>query len=138
MQPVRQLDEDHAQVLRHGNQHLAQVFRLGLRHAFRGFLPGDLAQLGDALHQHADLRAELRFYVVQREGSILGHIVQQGSRQRSGIQLQVCQYQRSLQRVLQEGIARLAQLPLMRLGSKMIGSQDQIHLLRRQIPLCLD
>ena len=55
VQPVGQLDDDDPDVLGHGHQHFPQVLRLLL-------LPGgvgDLAQLGDAVHQQGHLLAEL-------------------------------------------------------------------------------
>ena len=59
VQPVGQLDEHHADVINHGQQHLADVFRLAL------FLAGqiDHADLGDAFHNVRHLRSELALNV---------------------------------------------------------------------------
>ena len=55
VQPVGQLDEDHADVVHHGQHHLANALRLGF------FARGkfDLADLGDALDDVRYLLAEL-------------------------------------------------------------------------------
>jgi len=54
VEPVRQLDDDDADVLRHGQQHLAEILRLFL------LLGGirNFCQFGDAIHQVGDFLAE--------------------------------------------------------------------------------
>ena len=56
VEAVGELDEDDADVLRHRDDHLPVVLGLGLLTA----LEGDPGQLGDALDELGDLRAELR------------------------------------------------------------------------------
>ena len=55
MQPVGELDEQHPDVARHGEQELAQVLRGALAFALRL----DLGQLGDAVDQPGDVLAEM-------------------------------------------------------------------------------
>ena len=55
VQAVRQLDDDHANVVDHGQQHLADA--LGLPFLARGEI--DLAQFGDAIHAARHFLAEL-------------------------------------------------------------------------------
>ena len=55
MEPVGELDHEHADVPGHGHQHLAEV--LGLPLLAGG--EGELADLGDAVHQLGDLAPEL-------------------------------------------------------------------------------
>ena len=63
VQPVGQLDHDHADVVHHGQHHLADA--LGLRLFARGEI--DFADLGDALDDVRDLLAELAANVVDRD-----------------------------------------------------------------------
>ncbi len=54
MQAIGELDQDHANIARHGQQHLAETFRIG-------FLPiaeAHLVQLGDAVDQFGHGLAE--------------------------------------------------------------------------------
>ena len=74
VQAVRQFDEDDADVVHHGEHHLAEVFRLLL-------FPGgeiDLADLGDALDDVRDLFAELLADIDDGDRSVLDGIVQAG------------------------------------------------------------
>ena len=62
VQTVGQLDQDHPDIVRHGKQHLAEIFRLAL---FLG-LEMDLADLGDAIDEICHLGAEDRSPALQR------------------------------------------------------------------------
>ena len=76
VQAVGQLDQHHADVLAHGQDHLAQGFRLLL-------LPvGEVeaAQFGHAVHQLGDFRAELLFEGLQRHVRAVLHRVVQEAR----------------------------------------------------------
>ena len=74
VQSVTELDEDDADVGRHGDDHLAVV--LGLL-----FLLGievHLGQLGDAVHEHGDLGAELLLDPLERRARVLHDVVHEG------------------------------------------------------------
>ncbi len=71
VQPVGELDHQDPDVLGHGHDHLADGFRL------RGLAEADLVQLGDAVHQHGDFRAELGLQVIQGVGGVLDGVVQE-------------------------------------------------------------
>ena len=73
VQPVGELDEHDADVLRHRQQHLADVLRLLLFVAARA----ELAELGDAIDETADLRPETLLDVGDGVIGVLGNVVQQ-------------------------------------------------------------
>jgi hypothetical protein len=77
VQPVGQLDDDDADVLRHRDDHLAVV--LGLVLLARGEL--DLRQLRDAVDQQPHVVTEAGADVVARDVRVLDHVVQQRRRQ---------------------------------------------------------
>ena len=85
MQPIGKLHQQHAHVVRDGEQQLAQVFCL------LGFL-GDkieFLQLGQAFDQHTDVVSEQRFDLGTGRLRVLDRVVQQGSRDGCIVELQV-------------------------------------------------
>ena len=74
VQPVGELDEDDAQVLRHGQQHAPEVLGLALAAA----VELDLAQLRDAAHEEGDLLAELLADDLEVVPGVLDDIVEEG------------------------------------------------------------
>jgi len=81
VQPVGELDEDDTNVVDHGQDHLAQVFRLL-------FFPGgkiDLSDFGDAFDNVRDLLAEFLANIDGGDGGVFDRIVQKpGPRRRPG------------------------------------------------------
>ena len=73
VQAVGQLDNNDADILRHGQQHFADILRLNL------LLGGerDLAELGDAVDDHGDLIAEFLLDLVVGDIRILYDVMQQ-------------------------------------------------------------
>ena len=84
VQPVGELDHQHAQVARHRHQHLAEV--LGLALLARG--EGQLADLGDAVHQLGDLLAELALEVLLGGRGVFQDVVEQAGRHRGDVHLE--------------------------------------------------
>ena len=82
VQAVGDLDEDDADVLGHGQKHLAQVLRLLV--LFAGVLHA--RQLRDALHDVRHDRTELASDILVGEGGVLDHVMQQ--RRDDGILIQ--------------------------------------------------
>ena len=73
MEPVGQLHQDHAKILHHGEQHLADALGLPLlavRHV-------ELAQLGDAVDAARDLVAKLVADLIDGRGGVFHHVVEQ-------------------------------------------------------------
>ena len=75
VETVCQFDQNNPNILRHGHQHLAMVFRQLL---LVGFVL-DLAQLGNPIHNHAHIRPKLSFQIIQRRTGILNHIMQKAA-----------------------------------------------------------
>ena len=73
VQPVRDLDEDNADVLAHGHEHLAQILHLLLFHC--GIL--DAGQLGDTLDQLGHRPAEQARDLVEARIRVLHDLVEQ-------------------------------------------------------------
>ena len=125
METVGDLDEDHADVLGHGHEHLAQVLHLLV------FLAGVLhpGELGDALHDIRHGGAEGMGNVRVGEGGILNDVVQKGGADGILIQTQVHGDVRRGYAVGHVGGAVLAQLALMRALCHVIGGTDptQVH-----------
>jgi hypothetical protein len=78
VQAIRQLDHEHADVLRHRDDHLAH--RLGLR----GVAVLDLVELGHAVDEHGDLIAELLGQLLERVLGVFDGVVQQRRGDRHG------------------------------------------------------
>ena len=124
MQPVGQLDDDHADVLRHGEKHLAQAFDFLL---FLGdkIEPG---QLGNAIDQHGDLRAE--FLLDGFNGDVLNvfhAVVQQPGGNRRRVQHQIGEDQGNRVRMVKIGLAGFALLVLVRGFGKIVGLLHERH-----------
>ena len=137
MQPVRQLDQDDADVLDHGQEHLAQVFRLHLL-LRRGFIREvsrefDLFQFGDAVYQQRHICAEHLGHLLVGVDRILYDVVQQSRRNRFKIQFQVGQNDRDVKRMYDIGLSGLAQLSLMGFIGNIIGALNQGNIIGRVI-----
>ena len=75
VETVCQLDQNNPDILRHGHQHLTVIFCQLL---FVGFIL-DLTQLGNPVHNHADIRPKLSFQIIQRRTGVLDHIMQEAA-----------------------------------------------------------
>ena len=82
VQTIGQLDEHHARIFHHGQEHLAQGLGLGVGHARLGIAQiADALQLGHAVDQRGHGRPELGTDVVDPELGVLGHVVEQAGGQ---------------------------------------------------------
>ena len=109
VQPVGQLDQDHAHIARHGEQHLAEIFCLGM--GLR--LEFDLVQLGNAVYQFGDLFAELRADFLAGGCCVLHHVMQQRGHDGLGVKAPFGQDGGDCERVGNVGFAAFAHLPMM-------------------------
>ena len=82
VQPVGQLDQDHPDVARHRDHHLAVVLGLLLVTA----LEGDAGELRHAVHQLRDVLAEALPHVRERGARVLDGVVQQRGAERVGVE----------------------------------------------------
>ena len=124
VQPVAQLNDHHAHIAAHGQQHLAQVFSL----QFLNVRELDLGQLGHAVHQQGNFLAKGGFQVVQCSGSVLHHIVQQGRSNALGVHAKIQHQPCHGQRVADIRLAAAAAHPLVGSVGKVICLFDHLHI----------
>ena len=123
VQPVSQLDEHHADVLAHGQDHLAQGFSLGF------LLVGkvQLVQLGHAVHQVGHLIAELLLDGFQGDAfAVLHRVVEQPRRNGGRVNHQLGEDACHKAGVGKVGLAALALLPGVGLLGKAVGLLHQL------------
>ena len=144
VQAVRQLDDHHPHVARHGEEDLADVGAAAdlLLEAARAFglrFPGvflrqrllaelGLRQLRDAIHESPDLVTELGGDLRQANGGIFHHVVEQAGGKRGHVHLQLGQDQRHLQGVLDVGGPGIAALAGVRGIGAFVGAPQQIRI----------
>ena len=128
VEAVGDLDEDHADVLGHGQEHLAQVLHLLV------FLAGvlDAGQLGDAFHDVGDGRTELPGDILVGEAGVFNHVVQQRGDDAVLVKAHIC---RNVRRGDAVGDIRAAVLALLAVVGglcRLIGGADpgEIHRVR--------
>ena len=129
MQAIRQLDQDDADIVTHGHQHLAEIVGLGLRLGTEL----DLGQFADAVHQFRDALSEAAPQFLFRRLGVLDHVMQYGGDQGLVVHVHVRQYAGHCQGVMDIGFAAHAVLSFVGLGAEFIGAAYAIHLVRRQI-----
>ncbi len=117
VEPVSELDQDHADVVRHGQEHLADVLGLLL-------LVGEgaeLGQLGDAVDQLGDLGAELLLEIVDRVVGVLRDVVEERRLDRCPVQTELGQDLRHGQWVGDVRLAADPSLQLVRTARERVG-----------------
>ena len=133
VQAVGQLDEHDADVLGHGQEHLAHVLGpqvLAVQRRRRARLVAldveelHLVELGDAVDQPRDLAAEAAVELGHRHAAVLGDVVQQRGDDRRGVQMDAGQRLGDRQRMVDVRLARLANLWRMRLGGECVGALE--------------
>ncbi len=121
VQPVGELDQQHADIVRHGEQELAEILRgalvLGLRF--------DLGQLGDAVDQPRDGGAEQLLDLLDRRDGVLHRVVQDRGGDRLVVEMQLGQDAGHLDRMAEIGVARGAFLRAMGVDREDIGAVEQ-------------
>ena len=118
VQPVGELDDDHPHVLGHGHEHLPDVLGLLLLHGPRG---SELGELGHAVDQAADLAPEALLDLLDRHLGVFGNVVEEGGGEGLRIHLERGEVVGDLHRMLDVGLARCPQLPLVRLARRRRG-----------------
>ena len=108
VEPVGELDQDHAHVLRHRHDHLAVVLGVGLLARLEA-RPG---QLGDALDELRDLVAELGAHVVRLGVRVLDDVVQQRGGERWVVEMELGADLRDRPGVVHERLAGASRLAL--------------------------
>jgi hypothetical protein len=131
VQPVRELDEDHPDVLGHRDDHLAVVLRLRLLAALE-LNPG---QLRDAFDEPRDLLTELGTHVVDVGLGVLDHVVEQRSGERLLVEMELGADARNAYRVLDEIRAGAPLLPFVRRCREPKRARDELAIDRSAV-LC--
>ena len=122
VQAVGELDQQHAHIGGDREQELAQV--LGLLRLARDEV--ELLQLGEAVDQRADLRAERLVDLGARRLGVLDGVVQQRRHDGRVVELQVGQDRGDFERMGKVGIAGGARLRAVRLHGVDIGAVEQV------------
>ena len=119
VQTVRQLDENDADILRHGEEHLAQVLKLLLLLGV-----AQHAQTGDAVDQLGNRRTEFIFDFLVAEVGVLDTVMQQRRANRVGIQPHFHHDFRNRNRMDDIWLTVFAFLSLMRSSRALISRTD--------------
>ncbi len=129
MSPVCELDHNHANVMRHSQNHLAIVLRLLF------FLAGelDLADLGHPFDHVINFFTEHLFDFFFGGQGVFQRVVQESRRHGLLIHLQTRQVVRHLHRMRKIGLSRLSALATMRFRGKEVGIQDDVYIRFRVI-----
>jgi hypothetical protein len=114
---VGELDEDHAHVARHGQQHFSK--RLGL--VFLACVELQLVELGQAIDEFGHGDAEALDQVGLGDAAVLHRIVQQRRHERGRVELPARAQRRHGDRMGDVGLATVAQLAQVRRVGKSIG-----------------
>ena len=122
VEPVSELDQDHADVLRHRHDQLAVVLRLGVLAA----LELDPRQLGDAVDQLCDLVAELVIDRLQVLVRVLDDVVEQRCGDRLLVEPELGEDLRDPERVVDELLTGAALLPLVGARRERERSRQQV------------
>ena len=131
VQPIRELDQDHADVFRHREQHLPEVLRLVLR-TTREL---DLADLGETCDEVPDFLSKLIAQLLLGGQRVLDGVVQESGRDRDRIQAHLRQDLRDRERVGQVGLARQAHLALVNLRRVDVAPLQEARVNAREVLL---
>ncbi len=123
---VRQLHQDDADVLRHGDDHLPEILRLFLFLGQRR-RRGELRQLGDPIHQLRDFRAKQLGQLLGRGQRVLDRVVEQTGDDRRLVQMKLSEYSSHLQGVDEVGLPRIPKLTLMNLRRVDVSLLDRVE-----------
>ena len=133
VQPVAELDEDHAHVGGHGEQHLAEVLGLDAATPFFGHAQGEAAELGQPLDELGRVLAEALGDLLVGDAAILLHVVQEGGDEGGLVELKAGDELRHFKRVGDVGIAGAAHLALVALLRERIRVGNELDALGGQI-----
>ena len=122
VQTVGKLDNDDADILRHGDKNFAEIFRFRL--FFR--LEHDFIEFGYARNKLKHLVAEFAAHVLFVRLGILDDVVQQRRRNRIGVESELDQNFRYRTRVNKVRFARRAPLVTVRILGKIVCVQQHI------------
>src|SRR5258708_4418652 len=118
VQAIRKLDDDHANIIDHGQKHFANAFSL----ARLGSHDVEPADFGDAFHQARDFDTEAFFNSRDRIFGVLDGVVKKRGGQRGSIETHIRKNVGNFQEMGEIRIARTAELIVMALRGNFIGA----------------
>ncbi len=124
VQAVSKLDQNHPDIARHSEQHLAEIFSLTF---FAGF-KGDFTYFGDTIHHFEDFLTEQAANLFFGRQGIFEGVVQQAGNNRRHIHAESRQDKGNLHGMGHVGIAGKTCLPLMNLGRIHVGLTHGIEI----------
>ncbi len=119
VQPVGELDHQHADVAGHGDDHLAHGLGLG------GLPVLDPVQLGDPVDQRRHLVAEILAQFGEGVGGVLHGVVQQRGAESVGVHAEFGEDRGHRERVGDVRVAALAHLPGVPVRGHLVGTVDE-------------
>ena len=122
VEAVGQLDEDHAHVADHGEEHLADVLGLAV-FAIREL---DFVDFCDAFDDVRDLLAEFRDDVFGGDGGIFDGVVEEAGGDGGGVELHLREDDGDLERMQDVGLAGGAELSVVVLKAELPGLADDV------------
>jgi hypothetical protein len=122
VEAIRELHQEHADVARHREQHLAEALRL----AVLARAEVDLAELGHALDEEGNLLAELLGELHARRRRVLDHVVQQRGADAGGVEVELGDDAGDADRMDEIGVPRATQLTLVHTGGVHVRPIDQL------------
>ena len=129
MQTVSELDQNHANVFRHGHGHLLEIFGLLLLFVFKM----DVRQFGDTIHQIRHHIAKLGGQRRLGNACVLDHIVQHGRHQALVIQVHVGEDAGDCQRMNNVGFTTAPTLAVMGLLGVVVSPAHLLDLLAAEV-----
>ncbi len=129
MGSVRQLDENHAQVLGHRHEHLAEALDLG----FLGAVEMQLVELADAIDEERDIVAEPNPDFLERARRVLDDVVQQRRLNGRRVEPELGQEPRNGDRVSDVGFASLPELAFVKAGAVIVSGVYRVELALAEI-----
>ena len=129
VETVAQLDQHHSDVLRHGQEHLAEVFGLLFLQRF----PGNPCQLGHTVNEERDLFAESGLDLAERERRVLGNVMEETGGDGRAVQAQLRQLQRNGERMLDKRLTRPPELAIVRGRGQVVGPAHDRRVCLRKV-----
>ena len=129
VQAIGELDQDHAKIARHRQQHLAEAFGGG----FLAAAEAHLVELGDAVDELGDVRAELGGDLLGGELGVFERVVQDRRDDRLGVHAELGEDAGDGDRMRDVRLAALARLAFVGERADFVRAADARDLLGREI-----
>jgi len=123
---VGKLDEDNADVVDHGEKHLADVFRL----ARLGSHDVETTDFGDTLDEPGDFVAKAFLEAGERELGVFNDVVEERGGERGGVEAHVREDVGDFKKMGDIGIARTTKLVAVAFGCDVEGPSDEPRIIR--------